>query len=227
MDELTLKQIKRKLVILLPAALLIICLLFFLPAGSLYYWQAWVYIAEMFLPATAVMVYLLRHDPELLERRLRTKEKVKAQKWVIGLSYPAFFAAFMLPAFDFRYGWSHVPLSIQILSMVLILVGYLMFVRVLLVNRYLSRIVEVAEDQRVIDTGPYALVRHPMYTSITIIYLFTSLALGSWWGIPPMLFCVGVIMARAVNEEKLLQKELPGYAEYMQKTRYRIIPGVW
>jgi protein-S-isoprenylcysteine O-methyltransferase Ste14 len=207
--------------------LIVTACIFFIPAGTLQYWEAWAYIAILFLPASVMMLYLLKNDPELLDRRMRMKEKQPEQKKIIKWSYAFFILTFLIPGFDRRFGWSSVHLAIIIAADVFILVGYLLLVRVLLENRYASRIIEVAEKQKVIATGPYAIVRHPMYSSVLLIYGFSPLALGSYWALIPTVFIIISLIARILNEEKLLLKELDGYAEYTKKTRYRMIPGIW
>ena len=200
---------------------------FFLPAGTLRYWEAWVYMAILLIPMTFVMIYLMRNDPELLERRMRMREKQKEQKTIIKVSFLWFLLAFVLPGFDHRFGWSDVPVWAVILADVLVLIGYFTFLLVMRENRYLSRIVEVAQGQQVISSGPYAVVRHPMYVGVTVMYLASPVALGSWWALLPALLIVPILVARILNEEQVLAQELPGYTEYMQKTRYRLLPGLW
>jgi len=207
--------------------LLIFGLMFFWPAGTFRYWQAWTYMAIIFIPMLGVLAYFLRNDPKLLERRMRTKEKERKQKWIIGLSLPAYLAAFLLPGFDRRYGWSAVPLIIVIIADVLVLAGYGLGVRVMRENRYASRVIEVEEDHRVITTGPYAVIRHPLYLAGLIIYLLSPLALGSFWAVLPALSLVFVIIARLRSEEQVLTEKLPGYKEYLQRVRFRLIPGIW
>jgi protein-S-isoprenylcysteine O-methyltransferase Ste14 len=184
-------------------------------------------MAVLLIPMGWVLAHYLRKDPELLERRMRTLEKEKRQRAIIFLSYPVFLAAFLLPGFDRRYAWSRVPVWLVLLADLVVLAGYLLFVRVMKENRFLSRIVEVDAKQKVIDTGPYAVVRHPMYAGILPLYLFSPLALGSFWALIPAAFLPPIIIARIFNEEKVLCRELPGYAEYMRRVRYRLIPWVW
>lgn len=199
----------------------------FLPAGTFAYWQAWLYLAVLLTPMGWTLAHCLRNDPELLERRMRTREKERRQRLIIFLSYPVFLAAFLLPGFDRRYGWSRVPVGLVLLADLVVLAGYLLFVRVLKENRFLSRVVEVDARQRVIDTGPYAVVRHPMYAGILPLYLFSPLALGSFWALIPVAFLPLIIISRIFNEEKVLCRELPGYADYLRRVRFRLIPGIW
>ena len=205
----------------------IVGLMFFLPAGTLRYWQAWMYLATLFLPMFFVFGYLLKNDPELLERRMRTREKEAQQSLILTLSIPVYLAAFILPGFDLRFGWSNMPAIISIFANILVFAGYMTFFFVLRENSFASRVIEVEEKQKVISTGPYALVRHPMYSGMLIMYLFSPLALGSWWAVLPASLILVVLTARIKNEEEVLLRELPGYAEYQQKTRFRLIPWVW
>ncbi|MDH4272494.1 MAG: isoprenylcysteine carboxylmethyltransferase family protein [Candidatus Aminicenantes bacterium] len=206
---------------------LILGLIFFWPAGTFRFWQAWVYVAILFIPMLGVFAYFIRRDPELLERRMKAKEKERRQKTIIGLSSLVFIGIYLLPGFDRRYGWSSVPVIVVVAADIIILGGYGLFVRVLKENRYASRIVEVAEKQPVIMTGPYAVVRHPMYVAVGIIYVLSPLALGSYWAMLPALLVILVLVARISNEEKVLIRELSEYREYMQRVRYRLIPGIW
>lgn len=208
-------------------AFIILPLMFFLPAGTFNYWEAWVYCLCLFIPMAFIFTYLLINDPELLERRMKMREKVKEQKLIIKISYLVFVLTFLLPGFDHRFGWSKVPPAIVFLSLFCFLVGYGFFFFVLRENSYASRVIEVANGQKVISTGPYAIVRHPMYMSSMMIYLFTPLALGSYWALIPTLLIIPILVARILNEEKVLVKELPGYLEYTREVKYRLIPTFW
>jgi len=202
-------------------------LMFFLPAGSLKYWQGWVYIGILVIPMLFVFRYLLRNDPELLERRMRHKEKEKEQKLLIKLSNLYFIAAFILPGFDIRYGWSSVPWYIVILADLMVLIGYFIIVLVFKENSYASRIVEVEETQKVITTGPYSVVRHPMYSGVLLMYILSPVALSSYWAVIPAFLLIFIVIARIINEEKVLRKDLEGYEEYQNKVKHRLIPGLW
>jgi len=199
----------------------------FLPAGTLAYWEAWVYLAILLIPVFLAFRYLLKNSPELLERRMRMREKETAQKRIIGLSYVYSLIAFLLPGFDRRWDWSQVPAIVVILADVLVVLGYGIFLLVMKENRYASRIIEVEQEQQVISSGPYALVRHPMYLGVLLMYMASPLALGSYWAILPAAFVIPILVARILNEEKVLGQELKGYQEYMQKVRFRLIPGLW
>jgi protein-S-isoprenylcysteine O-methyltransferase Ste14 len=200
---------------------------FFLPAWTLSYWQAWLYLFILYIPLVFMVSYFFKHHPDLLVRRMRFREKETEQKRIIIFSWVPFLLAFVLPGFDIRLGWSHVPTGMVILGDALVLLGYTMVFFTFRENRYASRIVEVEEEQTVISSGPYALVRHPMYTGSTLLYLFSPLALGSYWAMIPALFIIPVLVARILNEEKVLVNQLKGYAEYRKKTRYRLMPGIW
>lgn len=205
-----------------------LCAIFFIPAGTLRYWQAWLWLGVVLIPLLAVGTYLFLKDPALLERRMHTRETEKPQKLMVKLSLIWFVLAFLIPGLDRRFHWSRVPTEIVWASALLVFIGYLMVVLVLRENSYASRVVEVMEGQKLIDTGPYAVVRHPMYLGSMILYAFTPLALGSYWAVLPMwLFILILVILRIPNEEEVLKRDLPGYEEYMQKVRYRLLPGIW
>jgi len=209
------------------AAFLLLGLILFLPAGTIHYWQAWVFMATLALPALLVVIHYMKTDPELIERRMRMREKEREQQLLIKLSYPLFLLAFILPGLDHRFGWSTVPLAVALAADGIIFCGYLLFVLVLKENRYASRVVEVAQDQPVISTGPYAVVRHPMYVSLLLIYLASPIALGSWWTMAASCWIILVLVQRIRNEEDVLARSLPGYQAYTRITRFRLLPGVW
>ncbi len=200
---------------------------FFLPAWTLNYWQAWVYLAVITAPLLFTMVYFLKINPDFLVRRMNMKEKVTTQKWIVTLSGIPLLLTYLLPGFDVRLGWSRLPVWLILASDFVALAGYILVIFVFRENNFASRVVEVSEGQKVIETGPYSLVRHPMYLGSTVMYIFSPLALGSAWAIIPALLMVPVLVARIISEEKLLTAELPGYAEYKQKVRFRMFPGIW
>jgi protein-S-isoprenylcysteine O-methyltransferase Ste14 len=229
MSESTLDrgQLLQTVVARFGGAFLLLCAMFFLPAGTLAYWQAWVWLAVLFIPMVAVLVYLIRKDPALLERRMRTREPERVQSLLIKLSLLWFAVTFLLPGFDRRFGWSHVPLAVVIAADALVFAGYCIFIWVVRENTYASRVVEVERDQKVISSGPYSIVRHPMYFGVILMYVCTPLALGSYWALIPDLLIIPFIIARIRNEETVLQRDLAGYSQYMQTTRFRVIPGIW
>jgi len=202
-------------------------LMLFLPAGTLDYWQAWVYCGVVFIPAIFVVSYFLKKDPELLERRMRMREKEEKQKTVQIMGIIIFFIGFLIAGLDYRYHWSNVPVYLVIAANAIVLSGYIFVFFVLRENSYASRIIEVEKGQKVITTGPYAIVRHPMYLGVLMMYIFTPLALGSYWALPFFLPLLPLLIYRLLNEEEVLLKELPGYKEYCQKTRYHLFPFIW
>lgn len=223
-------QIKKKAVIYILLSFLSMMALFFIPAGTLDYWEAWVFMAVLFSAMMVVLFYLLRHDPELLARRLKlgSKEETPEFKGLWNLFLAILMALFILPGLDRRFGWSDMPAGVVLLGDGGVLAGYAFFFRTLKENSYASRVIEVAEGQKVIDTGPYRWVRHPMYTSIIIIYLAALLALGSWPAVALMAVFLPCLMGYRIKiEEKVLLRDLPGYGAYMKKVKWRLVPYLW
>ncbi len=205
-------------------------LLLFVPAGTLHYWQAWVYLAVFFGTTILITIDLLKRDPALLQRRMRggpTAEKEPAQRVIMLLTSLAFIALLVVPALDRRFGWSHVPLVVVVIGDVLVLTGFLFIGRVYQENTYTRATIEVSEGQTVISTGPYAIVRHPMYASAMLYLIGTPLALASYRGLIPFVLMVPVLVWRLVDEERLLARSLDGYREYQRRVRYRLVPFVW
>lgn len=221
------KKLKRLTYLRFFAGIPVLGLFFFLPAGTLNYWEAWLYLVVLFTPIFFVMQYLLKNDPALLERRMRMREQAGEQGLIIKLSFVYFLVTFLLPGLDKRFGWSDVPVWLVLVADLIVLASYIVVILVFRENSYASRTVEVDEDQKVIDTGPYSVVRHPMYSGLTALYVISPLALGSYWALIPALLIVPIIVARIVSEEKILAEELPGYTEYQKKVKYRLLPGVW
>ncbi len=206
---------------------LLIGAMLFLPAWTINYPGAWLFIALLFIPMLIMGIVLFIKAPALLEKRLNNKEKEKAQQGVIALSGLIFPIGFILSALDFRFGWSNVPLWLVIVASLLFLVGYGMYAEVMRENAYLSRTVEIQENQIVISTGLYGTVRHPMYLATLLMFLPLPLILGSFWGLIPFMLYPFVTVIRILNEEKVLTNGLKGYAEYKTKVKYRLIPFVW
>jgi protein-S-isoprenylcysteine O-methyltransferase Ste14 len=205
----------------------IITLIVIAPSGKWDYWQGWMYMGTLILPMIFTLTYFFKNNPALLERRMRLREKEAAQRQIIAVSYLYFLAAFTLPGLDVRFGWSNVPPLVSISADVFVLAGYMIFVWVMTVNSFLSRTVEVDAGQKVVSTGPYSLVRHPMYFGVCLMYIASPLALGSYWALIPALVIVPLLAARILNEEEVLLRELAGYAAYRQKVKYRLLPGIW
>ena len=210
-----------------PLAAVVVWLMLFLPAGSLEYFQGWVFMGVIFIPCILVVAYFLKNDPELLARRMKYKEKEVEQRMIVKLSGLFFFIGFLIPGFDYRYGWSNVPTFIVIISNILVLVGYFIVFLVFKENTYTARTIQVEKGQKVISTGPYSLIRHPMYFGVILMYLPMSTALGSYWALIFFVLSIIPIFFRAVHEEKILKRDLPGYGEYMKKVKYRLILGIW
>lgn len=221
------RQLLIKVLIRLVLAIIILGLVFFLPAGSIKFWEAWAYMGVLFIPMIFVLIYLLKKDPELLERRMKMKEKEEPQKACIKLSFLVFFIAFIIPGFDYRFEWSKVLFIVVIIAGLFVFIGYLLFFLVLKENTYASRIIEVEKGQKVISTGPYVIVRHPMYVAVLMMYVLSPLALGSYWAALAVLPLPVLIIFRIKNEEKILIDKLPGHREYTQKVKYRLIPYIW
>ncbi|MGZ7041135.1 MAG: methyltransferase family protein [Thermoanaerobaculia bacterium] len=204
--------------------------LLFIPAGTLDYWQGWAFMAVFVGASAAVTLYLAIKDPQLLERRMSlgpAAEKQPAQKVIMFFAMAGFIALVVFPAFDHRFGWSPVPSSISFAGDALIALGFLLTFFVLRVNTYSGSTIQVTEGQKVISTGPYALVRHPMYAGAIPLLIGVPLALGSWWGLFVLILFGPALIWRILGEEKFLARNLPGYAEYQNQVRYRLIPLIW
>jgi len=203
--------------------------LFFLTAGSFEYTEAWIYIIVLLIPAIFVITYFYKKDPGFIGSRiLERREKEQMHKSMQSIFSIVIFIGLLIPGFDFRFGWSNVPFSLVIISDAFVFLGYLLVARVMEENRYASAIIQITEGQRIIETGPYKIVRHPMYTGGLIFILFTPLALGSYWALIPIsISTFPPLIFRIVKEEKLLTENLPGYSDYCKKTKYRLIPFLW
>jgi protein-S-isoprenylcysteine O-methyltransferase Ste14 len=205
-------------------------LLLFVPARTVHYWQAWVYLFIFTGASLLTTLYLIRNDPALLERRMSggpMAEKEPAQKLIMLCTSIGFIALLVVPALDHRFGWSTVPLDGVIAGDVLVAIGFYLISLVYRENTFTSATIEIAENQRVISTGPYAVVRHPMYASGSLYLLGTPLALGSYWGFLPIAAMMPFLIWRLIDEERFLARNLPGYSEYQKRIRYRLVPFVW
>ena len=209
------------------AGLLLVALLLFLPAGTLAYPGGLLFLCLLFFPMLIMGVIMLARARDLLAKRLDVKEKQGTQKGVVAVMGLVFLSGCILAGLDFRFGWSKVPLPVVIVASVLFLVGYALYAEVMRENAYLSRTVKVEEGQTVISTGLYAVVRHPMYTASTVMFLALPLILGSWYALIPFALYPVIMVVRIRGEEKLLTAELSGYEEYTRKVRYRLIPFIW
>ena len=207
--------------------LVIMALLLFLPAGTWHYWHAWLLLALLFVPMVCMGIVMLIFSPELLSKRLNNKEKEQTQKHVVALSGLMFIAGFMLCGFDYRFVWSQVPVWVVVVASLLFLLGYMLYAEVLRENAYLSRTIEVQDDQQLIDTGLYSIVRHPMYTATLLMFLSMPLVLGSWWALLIFSIYPILIIKRIQNEEQVLAEGLKGYVDYQQRVRWRLMPWVW
>lgn len=207
--------------------LIAICLLLFVPAGTLNYFNGWLFIALLFIPMFIVGIIVLVKSPELLKRRLNAKEEENEQKMVILINGIIFFLSFILADLNFRFGWFKLPQIVIIISSIIFLLSYIMYGEVLRENAYLSRTVEVSKNQKVVDRGLYGLVRHPMYTSTIFLFLSMPLILDSIFSFIIMLIYPIIIVFRIKNEEMILEKELNGYKEYKEKVKYKLIPYLW
>ena len=209
---------------------LIMAALLFIPAWTLDYWQAWAFLTVYFAWSLAITLYLMKNDPDLLARRTSggpTAEKQTAQKIIMSFTSLGFIGLIVIPAFDHRFAWSHMPPSTALVGDLLVALGWLAIFFVFRENTFTSATIELAPDQKVISTGPYALVRHPMYAGGLIMLLGIPIALGSWWGVLVMAAMMPALIWRLFDEEKFLSRNLPGYMEYQNKVRYRLLPHVW
>ena len=206
---------------------ILVGLLLFLPAGTFRYWNAWLLMAILFVPMFAAGLVMKRRDPELLKKRLNAKEDEREQREVVALSALMFLAAFLLAGLNFRFGWLALPPWLVWVGAAVFLAAYLMYAEVLRENAYLSRTIEVQENQKVIDTGLYGVVRHPMYCATLFLFLSMGVVLGSPISYAILLLYIPIIAKRIRNEEQVLEKGLEGYADYMKRVRWRVIPLIW
>lgn len=210
--------------------LVVVAALLFIPAGTIDYWQAWVFLAAYFASSLAITLYLMKKDPKLLERRMSggpIAEKEPTQKIIMSFASLGFIGLIVVPALDHRFGWSHMPPYVALAGDLLFLLGWVAIFFVFKENTFSSATIELAPDHKVISTGPYALVRHPMYAGALVMLLGIPIALGSWWGLLVIVAVIPALIWRLIDEEKFLTRNLPGYAEYQRKLRYRLIPMIW
>ncbi|MBQ7328780.1 MAG: isoprenylcysteine carboxylmethyltransferase family protein [Oscillospiraceae bacterium] len=207
--------------------LLLVGMLIFLPAGTLHYCKGWLFIGLLFIPMLIAGFVMFCKSPDFLAKRLDAKEKQATQKGVVAFSGLMFIAGFVVAGLDFRFGWSAMPAWVVTAASVLFLTAYALYAEVMRENAYLSRTIKVEEGQRVVDTGLYGIVRHPMYAVTILLFLMIPLVLGSWYALIAFAFYPAIILVRLKDEEALLTKELPGYEAYKQKVKYRIFPFVW
>jgi protein-S-isoprenylcysteine O-methyltransferase Ste14 len=216
----------RVFLIVIPVMLIMGAILF-VPAGTLDFWEGWLFFAALFVPMFFIFIYMIRHERQLLEKRLNVRERRKQQGLIQLFNTISFFASMMIAGFDHRYGWSNVPFWLVIASDAMMLTGYYFFIKTMLHNEYASRVIEIQKGQKLIDTGPYAMVRHPMYAAGIFMYMFIPIALGSFWAMIPLLLIPVMLVFRVLDEEKAMIKGLKGYKQYMKKVKYRLFPGIW
>ena len=207
--------------------LLLVGLLLFLPAGTFAYWQAWLFIGILFVPMFIAGIVLIVRQPELLRKRLDAKEQQQEQKWVVALSGLMFIAVFVVAGLSLRFGWYMLPDWAVFVATVVFLAAYALYAEVMRENVWLSRTIEVQENQQVVSTGLYGIVRHPMYSATLLLFLSMPLVLGSPWSFAIMLLYIPIIALRIRNEEQVLERELKGYTEYKQRVKYKLIPFIW
>lgn len=207
--------------------LLMVGVLIFLPAGTVHFAGGWLLMGLLFVPMLAAGFVMFFKSPAFLEKRLDAKEKQAAQKGVLALSGLMFMVGFVVAGLDYRFGWSHMPLWVTVTASALFLASYALYAEVMRENAYLSRTIRVEEGQKVVDTGLYGIVRHPMYAATVVLFLMIPIVLGSWYALLVFALYPAIIVIRLKDEELLLSRELQGYQEYKEKVRYRLIPFVW
>jgi protein-S-isoprenylcysteine O-methyltransferase Ste14 len=224
-------SVQWKAILRIAVTMLFFAAIVFLPAGTWHFWEGWVYLCVWFLPGLGFFAYFAWNDMELVRRRMQSNEPIKEQKAIMAAMYVIILVGFVLPGLDFRFGWTRgwggVPLWLIVVSLAMVLAGSFLSFWVMYVNRYAARTVQVEAGQKVISSGPYAWVRHPMYSGILLMMLFTPLALASYVAVPVFALTVPVLMARLLNEERLLRRELPGYVDYCERTQHHLVPYLW
>lgn len=219
------KMSKQKAFLVPVIIMIVLGAVLFVPAGSLRFWEAWIYWSGFSVLTLFIAIYFLKKSPELLSRRMQHKEKETTKKPPAFLNL--FFLCFIIPGLDFRFHWSAVPVWFVIAANAVVFLGYIFIILVFKENSYASTIIQVEKEQRVISTGPYTIVRHPMYLGLLLMILFTPLALGSYWAVIPALLSIPMNVFRIISEEEVLSRDLTGYEDYRLKTRYRLIPLIW
>jgi protein-S-isoprenylcysteine O-methyltransferase Ste14 len=230
MDKINLNNIRNRALVALIMGIITIGSILFLLAWTLNYWQAWIYLVIFSLSSIIVTIYFLRHDPKLVERRLKvgpSAEKEKNQKVIQSFSFIFVIILVLISVLDYRFHWSNVPWFLVAISDVFIVSGFVLLFFIYKENTYVSATIEVEKQQKVISAGPYRIIRHPLYLSAVLLFIFTPLALGSLWGLCVSFPSIATVIFRLINEEKTLSKNLPGYIEYCKRTRYRLIPLIW
>lgn len=219
-------KLSKKKAYLVPIIIMFVMgIILFLPAGSFRFWQAWIWWLSFSVLTIFMTAYFLKKSPELLARRMKFKDNEEVRRPPAFLNL--YFLGYIVPGIDYRFHWSNVPVWIVIIANIIVFSGYIFIIYVFRENSYASTVIQVEQEQKVITTGPYSIVRHPMYLGLLLMSLFTPLALGSYWALIPALLCIPSLVLRVKSEEKVLSNELSGYKEYCLKTPYRLIPLIW
>lgn len=226
-DQDPLEQVPKQLALRLAVVWVVLPLFFLAVGGSFAWWEAWLYCGVLIVPMTIFGLWMARHDLAFLARRFKMREKEQSQRTIQLWGSVPFVGAVLVPGLDERFGWSDVPWPVVIAGALFSLLGYLFILRVFWVNRWAGRTVETSANQELITDGPYRFVRHPMYVGVIVWLFATPVALGSWWGLIPVGLVVPGLVARIVDEEKVLVRDLPGYENYQKCVRYRLLPGIW
>ena len=221
------KELFMQAIIKFTLGVVLVGVLVFLPAGTLAFLNGWLFMGVLFVPMFVAGIVLMLKNPELLKKRLQAKEKQSEQSLVVKLSGLMFLVGFIIAGLNYRFDWYTLPLAVSIVATILFIIAYLLYAEVLRENTYLSRTIEVQENQKVIDTGLYGIVRHPMYSVTLLLFLSMPLVLGSIYSFLVFLAYPFIIAKRIEGEEKFLEKELSGYCEYKQKVKYRLLPFIW
>lgn len=221
------KNLLGKVLIRVGIGIVAITAVIFIPACTPAYWNGWLWCLILYLPMTGLMIFFYHKAPDLLERRMKMHETRGSQPLLIKLSFLFYIISFIVPGLDYRFGWSQVPFWLVLVSAAVVLAGYAVVAVAMVQNHYASRVLEISSGQKVIDTGLYSLVRHPMYLGALILYAFSPLVLGSWYALVPTVYLPIALVVRIRDEEKMLKNELPGYEDYTRRVKYRMIPGIW